>query len=180
MTFIKTTLLASVAVLSATVFTQAPAFANDTKKMSPTHEQSAAAHEDRVVANADPQRVEKQISDLRTKLAITADQDGKWKDVADAMRTTAKEVRDKLGEHNDKDKDAGKDMTAVDELKSYQELQQIQYEGAKRLVGPFEKLYAALSDDQKQTADALFSSGREAAKASGGTAVRSKEKTVSN
>jgi hypothetical protein len=110
-------------------------------------------------------RVEAQIKELHDKLRITSDQESKWKDVADAMRKTSKEVRDKLSERAEKDKTAA--VTAVDELKYYEALQQVQYDGAKRLIDPFEDLYKSMSAEQKKDADALFAQPHEASKAVG-------------
>ncbi len=119
-------------------------------------------------------RVEAHIKELHDKLKITSAQESKWKDVADAMRKTSKEVREKLTDRAEKDKTAA--VTAVDELKYYEALQQVQYDGAKRLLDPFEDLYKDMSDAQKKDADALFAQRHETAMAVGASARRSMSK----
>ena len=124
--------------------------------------------EKNVVGNAD--RVEAHIKELHDKLKITSEEEAKWKDVADAMRKTAKEVHEKLADRTEKEKTAP--LTAVDELKHYEALQQVPYDGAKRLVDPFEDLYQSMSAEQKKAADALFAQPHEAARAVGASGHR--------
>jgi len=128
----------------------------------------------RAVENASPERVDAQIKELHDKLHITQAQEGKWKDVAEAMHDTAKEVRSKLTETDQKAKDTPR--TAVEELRSYRDLQQVQYDGVKRLLDPFEKLYADMTPEQKKNADELFERPHEAAAAGGGSAHHHSEK----
>ena len=157
----KKTLLGSAVLLSGFMFSQmSTAFADDTKSPAEMPRQ-----EQRAVDNAQPTRVADQIKELHDKLHITTAQEKQWEEVADAMRETAKEVRTKLTERADKVKTAS--LTAVDELHAYQDLQQVQYDGVKRLVGPFETLYASMSSDQKKNADEVFEEPREKAEASG-------------
>ncbi len=51
-------------------------------------------------------------------------------------------------------------MSAVDDLKSYQKFAQAHVDGLKNLISSFDKLYAAMPDAQKKIADAVFSSPR--------------------
>ena len=48
------------------------------------------------------------------------------------------------------------DMTAVDDLKSYQKHAQAHVDGLKNLIASFETLYAAMPDAQKKVADDVF------------------------
>jgi protein CpxP len=121
------------------------------------------SQEQRAVDAADPARVDAQVKELHDKLKITAAQESLWKEVGEAMRDTAKEVRSKLTEHTGKMN--GVEPSAVEELRSYKDLQQVQYDGAKRLLDPFEKLYAAMPSDQKKNADEVFEHPREEAAA---------------
>jgi hypothetical protein len=47
-------------------------------------------------------------------------------------------------------------MNAVDNMQSYASIEQTRAQDVQKLVPPFEKLYASLSDSQKKEADALF------------------------
>ena len=48
------------------------------------------------------------------------------------------------------------DMTAVDDLKSYQKVAQAHVDGLKNLIASFATLYDAMPDDQKRIADYVF------------------------
>ena len=48
------------------------------------------------------------------------------------------------------------DMTAVDDLKSYQKHAQAHVDGLKNLIASFATLYDAMPDDQKRIADDVF------------------------
>ena len=122
--------------------------------------------EQRAVDNASPARVKAQITELHDKLHITSAQEGKWEEVAEAMRATAKEMRTKLTDRSEKVKTAS--LTAIDELRAYQDLQQVQYDGVKRLVDQFEKLYGVMTPDQKMNADAVFAQPTMRAATAGG------------
>ena len=47
-------------------------------------------------------------------------------------------------------------MTAVDDLKTYQKIAQAHVDGLKNLIASFETLYAAMPDTQKKIADDVF------------------------
>jgi hypothetical protein len=55
--------------------------------------------------------------------------------------------------------DHAKDMTAIDDLKSYGEITAAHADGIKKLTPVFAALYDTLSDAQKKDADALFRHG---------------------
>jgi uncharacterized membrane protein len=102
-----------------------------------------AAHED---------RVELRIKDMHAKLKITPAQEELWTKVDQAMLDDAKTM-DTLTQAR---VDHAKDMTAVDDLKSYGELADAHAEGIKKLTPLFAALYASMSDAQKKEADSLF------------------------
>ena len=118
----------AVGIMSTVLSVHAPsAYAADKKAEPPDQEQ-------RAIDNAAPTRVDAQIKELHDKLHITPAEENLWKDVAEAMRDTAKEVRTKLSEREEKEKAAP--ATAVGELRAYRDLQQVQYDGVKRLLDP--------------------------------------------
>jgi len=49
-------------------------------------------------------------------------------------------------------------MTAVDNMQSFQTIEQARMQGMQKLVPAFQTVYDSLTDQQKQTADALFRS----------------------
>jgi hypothetical protein len=104
------------------------------------------AHED---------RAELRITDMHAKLKITAAQEAQWTRVAQAMREDAKSM-DALTQAR---ADHVKDMTAVDDLKSYGEIADAHANGIKKLTPVFAVLYAGMSDEQKKEADDLFRHG---------------------
>lgn len=104
------------------------------------------AHED---------RTELRIKDMHAKLKITAAQEAQWGKVAQAMRDDAKTM-DTLTTAR---LAHAKDMTAVDDLKSYGEIVDAHADGIKKLTPVFADLYAGMSDTQKKAADDLFRRG---------------------
>ena len=110
-----------------------------------------------LATDKDPQedRVELRIKDMRTKLKITSAQEEQWAKVAQAMLDNAKTM-DTLTQAR---VDHAKDMTAVDDLKSYGEITDAHADRIKRLTPLFVALYASMSDTQKKEADNLFRDG---------------------
>jgi len=105
--------------------------------------------------NAREDRVELRIKDLHAKLKITPAQEEQWGKVAQAMLDDAKTM-DTLTQARI---DHAKDMTAVDDLKSYGEIADAHAAGIKKLTPLFTDLYAGMSDAQKKEADTLFRHG---------------------
>ena len=97
--------------------------------------------------------VEKRIQTLHDKLMITPDQEAAWTNVAEAMR----ENENGIGELIHQRHANPENMTAVDDLESYQKIAQAHADGLKKVVTAFESLYSQMSDSQKQNADKVFS-----------------------
>jgi protein CpxP len=105
--------------------------------------------------------VEQRITDLHASLKITPDQEPLWNNVAQAMRENAATM-DKLVASNRTT--PPQNMTAVDDLKTYERVAQAHVDGLKNLISSFTKLYDAMPDAQKKVADTVFTtSGREPA-----------------
>jgi hypothetical protein len=100
-------------------------------------------------------RVEVRIKDMRDKLKITTLQEEQWAKVEQTMREDAK-VMDQLTQTR---ADHAKDMTAVDDLKSYGEISAAHAEGIKKLTPVFAALYDTMNAAQKKDADDLFRHG---------------------
>ncbi len=97
-------------------------------------------------------RVDTRITELHTKLGITADQESKWKDVTDVMHENAATMRPLIEARKAK----GESMTAVDDLESYAKIADAHADGAKKFASVFKPLYDSMSDAQKKTADTMF------------------------
>jgi len=104
-------------------------------------------------AEAKTQGVEQRITQLHSELKITADQESKWNDVAQAMRDNAANMEKLVAE---KRQQAPQSMTAVDDLKTYQGFAEAHVDGLKKLTSAFSTLYDSMSDQQKKNADQVF------------------------
>jgi len=143
-----THVLAAAALLGAVALAQAsPAAAAD--RTSVRHVISTSSNSDKAASD----RVEGRIKDLHAKLHITAAQASQWDAFATVMRENASTIRANL---MTKAQNATA-VSAVDELHNYQDLAKAHVDGLARLIPTFEALYATMSDDQKKTADAVFS-----------------------
>jgi protein CpxP len=139
-TFLSTPLIATgaLAQAAATPAAATPAAANSTETKGET--------------------VEQRITDLHASLKITPSEETQWNGVAQAMRENAAAM-DKLVATNRTS--PPQNMSAVDDLKSYQQFAQAHVDGLKNLIGAFSTLYNAMPDAQKKVADQVFlTSGR--------------------
>jgi periplasmic protein CpxP/Spy len=98
-------------------------------------------------------RVEAQIKRLHDQLKITPAQEQQWTAVAQAMRDNAQSMQAVIDKRR---QNQGK-LSAVDDLRSYQDVAQTHVQGLQRLIPAFQALYDSMSDDQKKNADAVFS-----------------------
>lgn len=134
-TYVSARLIAAATLVTALAFAPVVVFAADKD-----------THED---------RAELRIKDMHTKLKITTAEENQWAKVAEVMRDNAKTM-DTLTQAR---VDHAKDMTAVDDLKSYSEIADAHAAGIKKLTPVFADLYASMSDAQKKEADTLFHHG---------------------
>lgn len=96
--------------------------------------------------------VEKRINDLHRQLHITSTESSQWDQFVQVMRDNAKEIDQAYADRSQK---IG-NMSAVDSMQSYAQIEQLRAQQMQKLVPAFQTLYASLSDQQKQQADALF------------------------
>jgi glutamine synthetase adenylyltransferase len=115
----------------------------------------AHAQTTRTAATAEQkaETVEQRITQLHAQLKITPDQESKWNSVAQAMRDNAANMEKLVAE---KRQQAPQSMSAVDDLKTYQEFAQAHVDGLKNLTSAFSSLYDSMSDQQKKNADQVF------------------------
>ena len=136
--------LTGAALLAGSV---APTWAQTTdSKDSKTPPAAAAA------TSTKPETVEQRIVTLKAALKITPDQEPKWDKVATAMRENAAAMDKLVKEKQAKEQN----ITAVDDLKTYQDFTQAHLDGLKNLTSAFESLYDSMPADQKKHADQVF------------------------
>lgn len=97
--------------------------------------------------------VEQRITDLHAALQITPAEEAQWNGVAQAMRENAAAM-DKLVAANRTS--PPQNMTAVQDLQTYQQFAQAHVDGLKNLTAAFSTLYDAMPDAQKKVADQVF------------------------
>ncbi len=96
--------------------------------------------------------VEDRIKTLHEKLQITASQENEFKTMADTMRDNEKAMHALIKERHE----TGENMTAIDDLQSYQKIAEEHAEGLGKLISAFTPLYNDMSDAQKKNADMVF------------------------
>jgi hypothetical protein len=101
---------------------------------------------------AQPQNVEANIAILHQRLQITPAQEAQFNAVANVMRQNARaeESAPQAPPAN---------ASAVAQLRSEIQYDEVELAGMKRLLPALEALYATLSPPQRQTADAVFRQG---------------------
>jgi len=97
--------------------------------------------------------LDQSISTLHAALKITPAQEADWTKVADVMRRNDSEMQKLVA---DRQAQVPHDLSAVDDLKTYQSFTQAHVDGLKDLVASFETLYDAMPADQKRVADRVF------------------------
>lgn len=101
--------------------------------------------------------IEGRLAFLKAELKITSAQEPQWTKFADAVRTTTKSASDGMRPMMG-GMMRGQAATAVDILNRYETSLTIRLEAVRAVKGAFEPLYAALSDEQKKTANELLTS----------------------
>jgi protein CpxP len=127
-----------------------PVWAQQTSPSAPTPMSTPTASKDHGQKHADA--VEQRITDLHTKLKITDQQSKPWDAFAQTMRDNAQRADQAFRDRAQK----LATMTAADAMKSYADITQLHADNMKKLSSAFSDLYAVLSSDQKQLADAMY------------------------
>jgi len=163
-TLFVTTILAAAPVLAQTTASQAtttpgaaPATSTSTPGTAATTMHGSAVHGTRAAVSVPAGQtmetlVERRIADLHRELQITPAESSQWDQFAQVMRDNAKEIDQAYKDRADK----LDSMSAVDNMQSYAQIEQMRAQQTQKLVPAFQTLYASLSDQQKQEADALF------------------------
>jgi hypothetical protein len=107
----------------------------------------------RAAYSARRETLDQRISTLHAALKITPAQEADWAKVAEVMRRNDSDMQKLVA---DRETRVPHQLSAVDDLKTYQSFTQAHVDGLKDLVVSFETLYAAMPDDQKILADHVF------------------------
>ncbi|OOG49100.1 Spy/CpxP family protein refolding chaperone [Rhodanobacter sp. C01] len=126
------------------------AWAQQTTSASETPSSTAPAAKTHSQKRADA--VEQRISDLHAQLKITDAQSKPWDAFAQTMRDNATHTAQAFRDRSQK----LSSMNADEAMKSYAQLAQNHADNMQKLSTAWSALYAVLSDDQKQTADAMY------------------------
>lgn len=100
--------------------------------------------------------VEQRIADQHAELKITDAQSTPWNAYAQVIRDNAQKTGQAFRDRADK----LSTMNADDSMKSYAALAQEHADGMKNLSNAWSALYAVLSPEQKETADAMYRNQR--------------------
>lgn len=128
----------------------APAWAQTSPTSGTAPPPGSGTQEQHTQKRAD--NVETRIADLHTKLQITDQQSKQWNAFAQTMRDNAQKARDAFRDRSQK----LSTMSADDAMKSYADITQMHADNMKKLSSSFSDLYAVLSPQQKQLADAMY------------------------
>jgi hypothetical protein len=126
------------------------AWAQQTGTASGTPSSTAPAAKTHSQKRADA--VEQRISDLHAQLKITDAQSSQWDAFAQTMRDNAMKTAQAFHDRSQK----LSSMNADEAMKSYAQLAQNHADNMQKLSSAWSALYAVLSADQKQTADAMY------------------------
>jgi protein CpxP len=97
--------------------------------------------------------VEQRITALHASLKITPAEETQWNGVAQAMRDNAAAMDNLIATNRTA---PPQNLSAVQDLQTYQKLAQAHVDGLKNLIAAFSTLYNAMSDEQKKIADQVF------------------------
>jgi protein CpxP len=145
----------AIAALMGATMLATPISAARAEQTAVPHNQAAAA-----ASATKGESVEERITSLHAALKITAEQGTQWNAVAQAMRENAASMDTLVAANRTT---PPQNMSAVDDLKTYQKIAQAHVDGLKNLIASFEKLYAAMPDAQKKVADGVFNTSHAAA-----------------
>jgi hypothetical protein len=121
---------------------------------APTTTHHHYTHHVSTYAQIKAETIDERIATLHRELMITPDEETNWTAVADTMRNNEVAMQ-KLVADNKAANQLG-NVTAVDDLKTYEMFNRAHVDGLKDLITSFGTLYAAMPDGQKQVADHVF------------------------
>jgi hypothetical protein len=97
--------------------------------------------------------IDQRIENLHAALKITPAEESNWTGVAQVMRDNSAAMEKLVAEKRGTDP---KTLTALDDLKTYEQFARAHVDGLKTLSASFETLYNGMPDQQKKIADDVF------------------------
>jgi hypothetical protein len=141
----------AIAALFGATFLASPLIAAPTDSANTAPTQMTTPAQEAAARKAET--IEQRISHLHKALKITPDEETNWNAVAQAMRDNAAAMEKLVAERNAR---ASQGMTAVEDLKTYENFAQAHVDGLKNLIASFQTLYDAMPDAQKKVTDQVF------------------------
>jgi hypothetical protein len=133
-------LLATLFLAGGPVLAQAPAPAPGAPSSNATNGATAGS------------QVDQRITQMHRRLKITPEQESAWGAFAQMMRDNVSST-----EQAYKNRRASiATMSAPENMQNFAQIEQARAQGVQNLAASFQTLYGTMSDDQKQTADAMF------------------------
>jgi hypothetical protein len=99
------------------------------------------------------QTVEQRIATLHSELKITKAEESDWDAVAQAMRQDAAAMRNLVAQKSRKSEQA---VTALDDLRTYEQFAELHAQGLKTLLASFTTLYNSMPPQQQKLTDQVF------------------------
>jgi Spy/CpxP family protein refolding chaperone len=149
---LRTPLFAAALFASAAGLSVSPAFAQATPTPASPVTSQAKAHHREMGRMMPGQLVDGRIAFLKTELKITPAQEPQWQQVAAAMRQNANALDQQIATARQQHAD----MDAIQRLTMRSEFAKLRAENDARLLTALRPLYASLSPQQQQMANALI------------------------
>ena len=146
--FLAAALLTSVAAMGLT-----PALAQTAPAPANSAAAQSEAHHHGKVWMTPGQLVDGRIAFLKTELKITPAQEAQWQQYASVMRQNAQSLDQTIANAR---QHRGTAMNAVERMEMRGEFAKVRAENQARLLTALRPLYASLSPDQQQVANALM------------------------
>jgi GMP synthase PP-ATPase subunit len=142
----------AILVVVMVAFLSAIFFANANLSLAASGKKKSSA----VASTSAVDYTEAQIKQLQGALKITEAQKELWNDLIQVMRENAKDM-----DAFTKDRaESTKTMNAVERMKLHSQITEFHLDQQKKLIPPFEELYASMSDQQKNITDIIFRTGQ--------------------
>jgi hypothetical protein len=154
MKMFRTPLLAAALATSVAAVGLTPAFAETAPAPANSAAQSEMHHHGQAWMTPG-QLVDGHIAFLKAELKITPAQEAQWQQVANAMRQNAHSLDQAIANAR-QHRDAA--TNAVERMEARGEFAKLRADNSARLLAAFKPLYASLSPDQQQVANALMMS----------------------
>ena len=150
----RTPLLAATLLTGVAAVGLTPALAETAPAANPAASQSEMHHHGNARMTS-AQLVDGRIAFLKTELKITPAQEAQWEQVAAAMRQNATAFDQAVATAK---QHRGNPMNAIERMEARGQFAKLRADNNARLLAAFKPLYAGLSPEQQQVANALMTS----------------------